>query len=472
MESKKILFRNLPKVDDILQRERVCEALKYIPREIILETVREVLEDIRESIMSSNITKQSVENKIEKIDNFIIEKSKIKIQPKLRKVINGTGTIIHTNLGRSLISKNIMEKVITIASSYSNLEYNLEQGNRGSRYSHIEDIICRITGAEAALVVNNNASAIMLILSTLAKEKEVIVSRGELVEIGGSFRVPEVMEQSGGKLVAIGTTNKTHLSDYESAIGEETAVLLKVHTSNYRIVGFTDSVPIEELVNLGKIKNVPVIEDIGSGVLIDLSKYGLSYEPTVQDSLKAGADIVSFSGDKLLGGPQAGIIVGKKQLIDEMKKNQLTRAIRVDKMTIATLELVLREYLDEKKAIESIPTLRMLTMSLEDINKKAEKLYNLIIKNIDDIQIEILDDYSQVGGGSLPLERIPTKVLSIKGLDLSINSLQENLRKFRVPIITRINNNNLLIDVRTTDVKDFDIIIEGIKWSINNYRSE
>jgi len=364
-----------------------------------------------------------------------------------------------------------MERVVEIASEYSNLEYDLEQGKRGSRYSHIEDIICRITGAEAALVVNNNASAVMLILSTLAKNKEVIVSRGELVEIGGSFRVPEVMEQSGGKLVDVGTTNKTHLWDYETAIGEDTSVLLKVHTSNYRIVGFTESVSIEELVKLGNKRDIPVVEDIGSGVLIDLSKYGLSYEPTVQESISRGVDIVSFSGDKLLGGPQAGIIVGKKHLIDKMKRNQLTRAIRVDKMTIAALELILREYLDEDNAIRNIPTLRMLTIQLNEINIKAEKLYNLIIKNVDNLSIKIDDDFSQVGGGSLPLEQIPTKVLSIKSECFSINKMEEKLREFTVPIITRINNNNLLIDLRTIEEKDFDIIVEGIKWSINNCRS-
>ncbi|MBS4535845.1 L-seryl-tRNA(Sec) selenium transferase [Clostridium sp. D2Q-14] len=472
MKNRKELFRNLPKVDEVLQRKNIHEALNYIPREIILESIREVLESIRKDIISENISQEHIEDEIKKIYNIIIEKSKNKINPKLKKIINGTGTIIHTNLGRSLISKNILEKVVEIVSSYSNLEYNLKEGKRGSRYSHIEDIICRITGAEAALVVNNNASAVMLILSTLAKEKEVIVSRGELVEIGGSFRVPEVMEQSGGKLIDIGTTNKTHLSDYELAIGEETAALLKVHTSNYKIVGFTESVPIEDLVNLGRKNNIPVIEDIGSGVLIDLSKYGLSYEPTVQDSLRAGVDIVSFSGDKLLGGPQAGIIVGKKKLIDKMKKNQLTRAIRVDKMIIAVLELVLREYLEEEKAIKNIPTLRMLTMSLKDITKKAKNLYDLVAENIDDVEIQILDDYSQVGGGSLPLEEISTKVLSIKSEYISINKLEENLRKFRIPIITRINNNNLLIDVRTIDENDFNIIVEGIKWSINDYRSE
>ncbi|MBS4537151.1 L-seryl-tRNA(Sec) selenium transferase [Clostridium sp. D2Q-11] len=471
MENKNILFRSLPKVDEILQKEKIEEALNYIPRDIVLESIREVIEDIRKNIQSSTITKASIEERIQRIDYEIIEKAKMKIQPKLRKVINGTGTIIHTNLGRSLISREIMERVVEIASEYSNLEYDLEEGRRGSRYSHIEDIICRITGAEAALVVNNNASAVMLILSTLAKNKEVIVSRGELVEIGGSFRVPEVMEQSGGKLVDVGTTNKTHLWDYEKAIGEDTSVLLKVHTSNYRIVGFTESVSIEELVKLGNQRGIPVVEDIGSGVLIDLSKYGLSYEPTVQESINRGVDIVSFSGDKLLGGPQAGIIVGKKDLIDKMKRNQLTRAIRVDKMTIAALELILREYLDEDKAIRNIPTLRMLTIQLEEIGIKAEKLYNLIIKNVDKLSVEIVDDFSQVGGGSLPLEQIPTKVLSIKSEDFSVNLLEESLRTFRTPIITRINNNNLLIDLRTVEEKDFDIIVEGIIWAINNCRS-
>lgn len=470
MTDKKELFRSLPKVDDILEKEKIKEALEYLPREIIMESIRDTLEKFRFDI-SNNIKKEDLYKNIENISQIIIKSSKDKIKPKLKKLINATGTVIHTNLGRSLISKEIMEKVIETSSNYSNLEYDLKEGKRGSRYSHIEDIICRITGAEASLVVNNNASAVMLILSSLAKKKEVIVSRGELVEIGGSFRIPDVMKESGAHLVDVGTTNKTHEFDYEREINEETGLLLKVHTSNYKILGFTESVDLESLVEIGRKNNIPVVEDIGSGVLIDLSKYGLSYEPTVQESIEKGVDIVSFSGDKLLGGPQAGIIVGKKDLIDKMKKNQLTRALRVDKMTLAALELTLREYLDEGKAIKNIETLKMLTMNIEEIENKAKKLYDLLI-NIKNIKIQIKDDFSQVGGGSLPLEQIKTKVIIIKSLDEKISKVEENLRNLNPPIVGRIKNDELYIDLRTVREDEIQVISEGIKWAINNYRGE
>lgn len=470
MTDKKELFRSLPKVDDILEKEKIKEALEYLPREIIMESIRDTLEKFRFDI-SNNIKKEDLYKNIENISQIIIKSSKDKIKPKLKKLINATGTVIHTNLGRSLISKEIMEKVIETSSNYSNLEYDLKEGKRGSRYSHIEDIICRITGAEASLVVNNNASAVMLILSSLAKKKEVIVSRGELVEIGGSFRIPDVMKESGAHLVDVGTTNKTHEFDYEREINEETGLLLKVHTSNYKILGFTESVDLESLVEIGRKNNIPVVEDIGSGVLIDLSKYGLSYEPTVQESIEKGVDIVSFSGDKLLGGPQAGIIVGKKDLIDKMKKNQLTRALRVDKMTLAALELTLREYLDEGKAIKNIETLKMLTMNIEEIENKAKKLYDLLI-NIKNIKIQIKDDFSQVGGGSLPLEQIKTKVIIIKSLDKKMNKVEESLRNFNPPIVGRIKNDELYIDLRTVREDEIQVISEGIKWAINNYRGE
>lgn len=467
MENTKNLFRMLPKVDDILEKEKIQIALEYIPRNIILESIREFLDEVRNDILNSKILKEELDNRINDISQIIIKKAKYKINPKLKRVINGTGTVIHTNLGRSLISKSIMEKVVDIASNYSNLEYDLEKGERGSRYSHIEDIICRITGAESALVVNNNASAVMLILNTLAKGKEVIVSRGELVEIGGSFRVPSVMEQSGATLVDVGTTNKTHKLDYENNINEETAILLKVHTSNYKIVGFTEEVDLESLVKIGHSNNIPVVEDIGSGVLVDLSKYGLSYEPTVQESIKSGVDVVSFSGDKLLGGPQAGIIVGKKDLINRMKRNQLTRALRVDKMTLAALELTLREYLDEQKAIKSIETLNMLTMDIRKIEEKANKLYNLL-KHIEKVECKIEDDYSQVGGGALPLEKIKTKVISLYSKSIKVGELEENLRLFNPPIIGRIKNDKLYIDLRTIKEDELDIIFEGVISSIND----
>ncbi len=282
--------------------------------------------------------------------------------------------MIHTNLGRSLLAKEAIENVIKVSENYSNLEYDLKQGKRGSRYSHVEELIKKVTGAEAAMVVNNNAAAVMLALNTLCEEKEAIVSRGQLVEIGGSFRVPDVMKFSRAHLVEVGTTNRTHLYDYENNINENTGVLLKVHTSNFKIMGFTEEVSSEEMVQLGEKYKLPVMEDIGSGTLVDFSKYGFTYEPTVQSSLEKGVDVVTFSGDKMLGGPQAGIIVGKKKYIDKMKKNQLTRALRIDKMTLAALEGTLKYYIDEKEAIENIPTLNMILSSKEIHKKKSSKI--------------------------------------------------------------------------------------------------
>ncbi|MTI66669.1 MAG: L-seryl-tRNA(Sec) selenium transferase [Firmicutes bacterium] len=463
---KRKLFSKLPKVDDILSNKKIKDLIENIPRDIVVETVREEIEKIRKGILENKYTLDNLDEDVKKIYNSIIKRSNIKINLKLKKVINATGTVIHTNLGRSLISEEIMENIKEVSSNYSNLEYDLDKGMRGSRYSHIEDIIKRITGAEAAMVVNNNAAAVMLVLSTIAKEKEVVVSRGELVEIGGSFRVPDVMEQSGAKLVDVGTTNKTHNSDYETAIGEETAALLKVHTSNYRIVGFTKTVELDDLVNIGRKYDVPVIEDIGSGVLIDLSKYGLQYEPTVQESLKAGVDIVTFSGDKLLGGPQGGIIVGKKKYIDKMKRNPLTRAIRVDKFTISALEATLKLYLNEKDALKKIPTLNMITQSLNKLDEKASKLYGMLESKNENINLEIVDQYSQVGGGAMPLEEIPTKAIMIYSDEINVSVIENKLREFKIPIITRIYKDRMYLDLRTINEKDFNNIVDGFKYAL------
>lgn len=464
MKNNRNLFSKLPKVDEILNKDKIIEILKSQPREIVIESIRECIDEIRQKLINNLIDENEFNILINNIEDVIVKKSTQKISNNLRKVVNATGTVIHTNLGRSLISKKAMVHVLAIASNYSNLEYDIENGKRGSRYSHIEKIISRITGAESALVVNNNAAAVMLVLSTMAKDKEVVISRGELVEIGGSFRIPEVMEQSGAKLVDVGTTNKTHSFDYTNAISDETGVLLKVHTSNYRIVGFTEGVNLDELVDIGKEKNIPVVEDIGSGVLIDLSKYGLQYEPTVQESINAGVDIVTFSGDKLLGGPQAGIIVGKKKYIDNMKKNPLTRAIRVDKFTISALEEILKLYLNEEDAVKEIPTLRMLTMNIAQLEEMANKLYTMIKDSLDDtLNVEIIDQFSQVGGGSMPLEQIPTKAIMISSEYLSTPEIERGLREFDIPVIGRIYKDKLLLDVRTISFDDFNIIVNALK---------
>ena len=365
MNIREVLSK-LPSVDEVLGDENIIEILKEYPRNLVLEEIRETIDLNRKSILNQKDNLSNIEIKVENIVNDTVNRVRLKYELSLKKVINGTGVVIHTNLGRSLLSESIKDDILNTAFRYSNLEYDIEKGERGSRYSHLIETIKKLTNAEDVLIVNNNAAAVLLVLSTLAKDKEAIVSRGELVEVGGSFRIPSIMELSGAKLVEVGATNKTHLKDYEDKITEDTSVLMKVHTSNYKILGFTESVDISDLKKLGIKYNLPVVEDLGSGVFIDLSKYGLSYEPTVIDSLRKGADIVTFSGDKMLGGPQAGIIIGKKEYIEKMKKNQFTRALRVDKLTICALEATLRLYLDEQKAIKEIPTLKMLTYSLCD----------------------------------------------------------------------------------------------------------
>ncbi|MGL4912793.1 MAG: L-seryl-tRNA(Sec) selenium transferase [Romboutsia sp.] len=454
----------LPSVDEVLGEHKIINISKEYPRSIILESIREVIELKRKEII--NLKENNYEKFNVNIDNIIylsINMIKIKYSLSLKKVINATGTVLHTNLGRALLSESLKDELWEASSRYSNLEYNLEKGERGSRYTHLADTIKRLTKAEDVLVVNNNAAAVLLVLNTLAKDKEAIVSRGELVEVGGSFRIPSIMELSGAKLVEVGATNKTHLKDYENAINEETSVLMKVHTSNYRILGFTESVEVDELSYIGKQYNIPVIEDLGSGVFIDLSKHGLSYEPTVLDSISKGADIVTFSGDKMLGGPQAGIIVGKKEYIEKMKKNQLTRALRVDKITICALEATLRMYLDEDKAIKEIPTLRMLTYKIEELEKKANTLLNKIeVLNLD-ANIYIEDGLSQVGGGSMPLETIKTKVIAITPNKINVSTLEKRLRVGDGHIIARVYDNKYVLDVRTIFEDEYDIIINELE---------
>lgn len=471
MEKNKY-YRMIPKVDNLMEEDEIKDLCNILNRDFVLESVRSVTEELREFINKSNDEEEIIKS-INNVKAYIIEDVNGFADFRVKRVINGTGTILHTNLGRAVISDKTADRIHTLVTGYSNLEYDLIKGERGSRYSHFEKIVCKITGAEAAMAVNNNAAAVLLILSALAKDKEVVVSRGELVEIGGSFRVPDVMTQSGGKLIEVGTTNKTHLYDYENAINEETAALLKVHTSNYRIVGFTESVPVQELAELAHNHNIPVIEDIGSGVLVDLSKYGLDHEPTVQESIKAGADIVCFSGDKLLGGPQAGIIVGKKSLINKIKKHPLTRALRIDKFTAIALESTFHEYIDEEKAVNNIPVLKLIKRSLSDVKECAEKLkekLEAVTKKSCEIKVEACE--SQIGGGSLPLERIQSYAVSIKPLTITTANLEKQLRLIETPIVGRVVNDNYIIDLRTILQGEEEIIAQAfnsifgveVKW--------
>lgn len=455
--NKKELYRNIPKVDDLLNHERVVSYLGSNDHTIMKESINKVLNQLRKKIGSlKDHEVESFTINIEDIVNKAIQLNIDFMSMNLKNVVNGTGIVIHTNLGRSNLSEKIAKEAYKIATQYSNLEFDLNNGKRGHRYNHIEDLICYLTGAEGALVVNNNAAAVMLVLDTLAKNKEAIVSRGELVEIGGSFRVPDVMKRSGTTLREIGTTNKTHYRDYENAINEETGVILKVHTSNYRIVGFSETVPREDLVSLGEKYKIPVYEDLGSGLLFDFTKYITMDEPTVKDIVKSGIDVISFSGDKMLGGPQAGIIVGKKKYIEAMKYNQLTRALRVDKMTFAALEATLREYLDPETTL-NIPTIKNIIISKEDIHEKAEKLKSLLA-SFSELSLEILEDKSQVGGGSLPLTLLDTYVLSIQADNFSANKLSNELRLSKYPVVGRISNDQFLLDLRTIESSEFDLV--------------
>lgn len=465
--NKRDLFAQLPSVDEVLNNNKIIDILNEYPRNIVIECIREAIEEKRRCIIElkeENFNEFKVS--LDEIVTNIVNKCNLKYSLSLKKVINATGTVIHTNLGRSLLSESLKDELWQSASRYSNLEYDIDKGERGSRYTHLTETIKRLTGAEDVLVVNNNAAAVLLVLSTMAKGGEAIVSRGELVEVGGSFRIPSIMALSGADLVEVGSTNKTHMKDYEEAITENTKVLMKVHTSNYRILGFTQSVEVDELCEIGKKHNIPVIEDLGSGVFIDVSKYGLTYEPTVLDSIRKGADIVTFSGDKMLGGPQAGIIVGKKEYISQMKKNQLTRALRVDKLTICALEATLRMYLDEEKAIKEIPTLRMLTYTMEELEEKANTLYSKLENLNTYANIRIEDGLSQVGGGSMPLETINSKVIAITPNNMNVSTLEKKLRLSDSHIIARVYEDKYVLDIRTIFEDEFDILAKEIERAL------
>ncbi len=459
---KNLLFRRIPKVDVLMEEDLIRKMIEYYSYDSVLEAVRMEMDKLREYI-SNNDSEEEAQARINGLLENIELTAAAMHRHNMTRVLNGTGTILHTNLGRAPLGHEHLKQISYIANGYSNLEYNLDSGTRGERYSHFERLLCRITGAQAAIAVNNNAAAVMLILSSLAKGGESVVSRGELVEVGGKFRIPDVMELSGSTLVEVGTTNKTHISDYEEAINENTKAMLKVHTSNYRIVGFSESVPVKDLVLLGERFHIPVIEDLGSGVLIDLSKYGLDAEPTVQDSIKSGADVVCFSGDKLLGGPQAGIIVGKKEYIDLMKKNPLTRAMRIDKFTASALEAVLREYLSEDEAIQNIPVLRMITKSLDVVERDAKKFKRLLRRSGLKADIDITCCDAQIGGGSLPLERIPSMGVTIKPTEISTPEFEKRLRHLPVPVVARVLNDKILLDMRTYEINFMNYLVKILK---------
>lgn len=460
---KKTLFQQLPGIDTLLDMPSVKNLFDHYPERIVKDAVRETVAHFRNAIVSmsdENVPDLSLNNILDQVSNYTRELYAYSLQTTL----NGTGTIGHTNLGRAILAPEAIAHMLEVARNYSNLEYNLQAGKRGSRYTHIVSLLKRLTGCEDALVVNNNAAAVFLILNSLAEGKQTIVSRGELVEIGDSFRISSIMSKSGSHLIEVGASNKTHLFDYEEAINDDTAILMKVHRSNFSLVGFHEEVSVTDLkaLSVKHPRHPIVVEDLGSGTLLDFTPFGLSPERTVKETLQEGVDLVSFSGDKILGGPQAGIILGRADLIHRIKKNQLLRAFRVDKLTIAALEATLRLYYDEDEARKRIPSLHLMTLSREEIEEKARQLRKNILECNPEIEVEIVDARAQVGGGAFPAEWLPSKALCIR-TPISAARLEKALRLAPCHLIGMISDDVYHIDVRCLFEQDFPIIAETIR---------
>ena len=484
--TKKELLRGLPKIDEVMRQESLVVLSEEKGDLLVTDAVRAVIAALRASILDLK------DGEAENFDASVLDTGAVAAAAEARifqdeelnlyPVINATGTILHTNLGRAPLCRDAVENVARVSKGYSDLEYNVPKGKRGSRHDLVGDLIAELTGAEDAMVVNNNAAATMIVLATLGKGKEIVVSRGELVEIGGAFRIPDIMRQSGAFLQEVGTSNKTKASDYENAImtrsmldkGDwydadprhgkrfETGALMKVHKSNYDIVGFTEVASLEELVEIGKKHDLPVIFDMGNGLMLDMSEFGLD-EPNIPASLATGIDVMLFSGDKLLGGPQAGIIVGKKKYIKAMKKHPLARAMRVDKMTFAALEATLMKYRDRKTALRDIPVLRMISASNAEMRKKAEKLADAIKRADPSISLELVPVEDQIGGGSAPMVRLPGWAVSVKVGNKSADRTERKLRKADIPVIARINEDRLLLCVRTIADDEIETAAEALR---------
>lgn len=447
-DGKKDLLRAIPGVDELLKDPYLGAPLIEHGASIVTEAVRSALDDLRTGVLGGAVTEVTGGLIRAMVDDNIASLTR----PSLRKVINATGTIIHTNIGRAILSTEAAEAVRSSALCNTNLEFDLATGERGERDVHVEELIKRLTGAEAATVVNNNAAAVLLTLNTLAEGREVIISRGELIEIGGSFRLPEIIKKSGCVMREVGTTNRTHPADYLSAITPDTALIFKAHTSNYRVVGFTAGVSLGELAVIGKKHSVPVVEDLGSGSLIDLASYGLPDEPTAGESIRAGADIITFSGDKLLGGPQAGIIAGKKVLIDLIRRNPLKRAVRADKLTLAGLVATLRLYLDPARLASKLPTLRYMTRGLGEIEAVALRAAELLRAFLGEgFTVSVESGESVVGAGAMPGRHIPTKVVSVSHVAYGPDKIAARFLSAKTPILGRINRDRFILDMRTID---------------------
>ncbi|HLS66745.1 MAG TPA: L-seryl-tRNA(Sec) selenium transferase, partial [Pseudogracilibacillus sp.] len=455
----------LPAIDRLKQDPR-CK--KYVLDETISESMltellQQIVASIRKLILHNEWTNE-INSEME-FTNYIVtqlkkEMTDLKIN-SLQNVINATGVVLHTNLGRAPLARSAAEQIYNVATAYSTLEYDIKTGTRGSRHDIVERYITALTGAEAALVVNNNAAAVYFVLKAFAKGKEVIVSRGELVEIGGSFRISSIMEESGATLVEIGTTNKTHLADYEQALTEETALILKVHKSNFALIGFTEEVDTTDLRQLATKRNVPIYEDLGSGTLFDFKRKQIGSEPTVQEKVRAGIDLISFSGDKLLGGPQAGIIVGKKVYIDKLKKHQLLRVLRVDKFTLASLEATLKLYMNERA--KEVPTVRAILADKESIYEKARYFVDALRTMDVPFRMEIVEATSMIGGGTMPEVELPTYVVKVFHETLTSDAIARTLREHAPPIITRVREDAVLFDFRTVNKKEIELIVEACK---------
>jgi len=461
-------IQNIPKVDKLFQQISTMPNFMDIPRPIIIQTIQKTLEELRKGIIHGYVQEKDID------DSQVIQKVQYKLKkaitPNLQPVINATGVIVHTNLGRSLLASSALDQIIQAACHYSNLEYNLETGRRGQRFKIVENLICTLTGAESATIVNNNAGAVLLALKTIAANKAVIVSRGELIEIGGSFRIPDIITLSGAKLVEVGTTNRTHLGDYRKAISSETGLLLKVHPSNYTIMGFSSEVEIKGLVTLGKELSIPVMYDMGSGHLVDLTSKGLAHEPVVQEIVSSGVDIVTFSGDKLLGGPQAGIILGQKTIVDQIKKHPMARALRIDKLTLAALEGTLRLYQDPKTVFDKIPTLAFIARPLSEIKDAVETTYAEFQSVIhDQLMVNIVEKNSKIGGGALPLQTLPSYCIGISAKKISVDTIERYFRSQNHPVIGRIENNQFLLDFRTVLPTEIKILKQYIGNIFRDY---
>ena len=458
MPSDNQLFQQLPSTTNLLEKKFIQHLITLYSRQTVLFAIQEYLDTLRTDIKKELLSKKEITKRLSLMESDLCSNLNKHLSPSLHKVVNASGVIIHTNIGRAPLAQSAAEAIQNISTGYSNLEYNLETRKRGHRDLHIEKRITQLLKAEAATVCNNNAAAVLLILNTLSSGKKVLVSRGEMVEIGGSFRIPAIMEKSGAILHEVGTTNKTKISDYQEAIQEDTALILRVHPSNYKILGFTQRPALEELAELAHRTGIPLVEDLGSGLLFSSPLPWLKQEPTAESSLSIGVDLICFSGDKLLGGPQSGIIVGKKQLVNLIRNNPLMRACRADKITSSALEWTLIEY-EKGSYLSSIPVQKMLTTETQEIRRRTEKIKSLLNKDI--FHVEIKEGYSLIGGGSAPEEKIPTYLLTITSKLHSVNELEQHLRNAPIPIISRIENDQLILDLRTVFPEQENIIISS-----------